>query len=335
MRASVLFPPVTSPNVPRLRLYALVGVAALAAAGATVGITLATRTDVPKTAPPVGARAGAPPLLLELGVRTDPEARALRRAAALYDDGELHRAGLVFGGYHSVEAEVGSALAAWPQGFRELRQLAQTYPRNPLVQLHYGLALYWRGEAARARTAWRAARAAADSPYAIRASDLLYPNFPRGIPIFVPSFRAPAQLDRLSAPRQLAFLERRARAGGARARLLYGVALQRLGHQLSARREYELARQAAPADAEPLVAGAVARFDKANPAAAFSRLGPLARRFPASQSVRFHLGLLLLWLGEVDQAKSQLRRALGSGPASPLGIEARRFLERLETVRTG
>jgi tetratricopeptide (TPR) repeat protein len=318
-----------------LRLYALVGAAALAAAGATVGITLATRSEVTKAPPQTGARTGVPPLLLELGVRTDPEARALRRAAALYDDGELHRAGLVFNRYHSVEAEIGSALATWPQGFAELGQLAQAYPRSPLVQLHYGLALYWRGETARARVAWRAARAAADSPYAIRASDLLYPNFPRGVPIFVPSFRAPAELDRLSPPRQLAFLERRARAGGARAKLLYGVALQRLGHQLSARREYELAVRATPADAEPLVAGAVARFDKANPAAAFSRLGPLARRFPSSQSVRFHLGLLLLWLGEVDQARSQLRRARAFAPSSLLGTEAGRFLDRLETVRTG
>jgi hypothetical protein len=79
---------------------------------------------------------------------------------------------------------------------------------------------------------------------------------------------------------------------------------------------------------------AVGRFDKADPSRTFSRLGPLARRYPRSQSVRFHLGLSLLWLGSVRQAKRELRLARVAGPKTTLGVEASRFLERLQGVST-
>jgi tetratricopeptide (TPR) repeat protein len=317
---------------PRVRLYGAVILASLAAAGLTVGVTLATRTATPKRPP---AHRGLPPFSLELGVRTDPEAMALRRAASLYDAGKAHEAGLIFDRYHSVEAEVGADLSVWPEGFPELRQLAATFPRSSFAQLNYGLALYWRGEEAAAAAAWRTARAAQpDTPYAIRAEDLLHPNFPRGLPTFVPSFPAPAGLGRLAPPRQLASLARDARAGGVRDKLLYGVALQRLGHQLSALRQYEAAAAIAPGDAEPRVAVAVARFDKGDPSRAFSRLGPLARRYPKSQTVRFHLGLCLLWLGSVKEAKHQLGLAQKAGPRTTLGVEAGQFLARLKKVGT-
>ncbi len=195
--------------------------------------------------------------------------------------------------------------------------------------------MYWRGDQAGAQAAWRAARKAQpDTPYALRAEDLLYPNFPRGLPDFVPSFPAPAGIGRLSPPRQLALLERRARSGGVRDELLYGVGLQRLGRQLSALREFRKAAALAPADPEPKVAVAVARFDKAAPSRTFSRLGPLARRYPKSQTVRFHLGVCLLWLGSVDEARRQLRLARAAGPKTTLGVQAQRFLAQLKSVGT-
>lgn len=306
------------------RRYVITAFAALAAAGLTVGLTLATRT----TPPQPHKQAGMPPLLLDFGVRTDSEAVALRRAADLYDGGKPGQAAPVFGRYRSLEAEVGSALATWPGGFGDLATLARAHPRSSLVQLAYGLALYWRGDQAGAEEAWRTARTAQpDTPYSLRAEDLLHPNFPRGLPNFVPSFRPPPALSRLSPPRQLDFL--RAHATDVRGKLLYGVALQRLGHQLSALREFEAAAALAPSDAEPRVAVAVGRFDKADPSRTFSRLGPLAKRYPRSQSVRFHLGLSLLWLGSVKKAKDELRLARDEGPRTALGTEARRFLERL------
>jgi hypothetical protein len=80
---------------------------------------------------------------------------------------------------------------------------------------------------------------------------------------------------------------------------------------------------------EAQVAAAVGRFDKARPAEAFSRLGPLTRRFPSRATVRFHLGLLRLWSGEVKEAKRQLLRATRVEPGSALAGEAKRYLDEL------
>jgi hypothetical protein len=134
------------------------------------------------------------------------------------------------------------------------------------------------------------------------------------------------------------FLTRAARRDDPRAKLLYGLALQRLGHRISARRQYDAAARLAPRNADAQVAAAVGRFDKARPAAAFSRLGPLTRRFPHAASVRFHLGLLLLWLarnqpGSLEEGKHQLRLARGKEPGSRLAREAKRLLAGLENVR--
>jgi tetratricopeptide (TPR) repeat protein len=129
---------------------------------------------------------------------------------------------------------------------------------------------------------------------------------------------------------QLGILRRWAARGvdGNRAlgHVLYGVALQRLDHPLSARREFDRAAELAPDDVEALAAAAVGRFEKADPSAAFSRLGPLARRFPESATVRFHLGLLLIWIGSVRQAKKELRLATTVEPRSPLVASAKTYL---------
>jgi Flp pilus assembly protein TadD len=99
---------------------------------------------------------------------------------------------------------------------------------------------------------------------------------------------------------------------------------------VSARRELAAAAALAPKDPEALTAAAVGRFDKDRPQDAFSRLGPLARRYPQSGTVRFHLGLLLLWMGRVDEAKVQLRRAAAVEPGSVPAKQAQEFLDRLE-----
>ena len=49
-------------------------------------------------------------------------------------------------------------------------------------------------------------------------------------------------------------------------------------------------------------------------------------------TVRVHLGLMLLWMGQVDAAKAQLRQAKAIAPRNPLGREADRFLNRLESI---
>ena len=316
----------------RGRVFFLVALAAAVASGVVVIGVLATRSNVPSVKP----RPGRPPLSLELGLRSDPEARALQRAQMLYARGEPKQAEAIFERYHSVEAQVGSAFAAWPSGtVSRLETLAAAHPRSSLVALHLGLALYWSRRDADAVTAWRGAqRLQPDTPYAVRASDFLHPRFAPGLPVFVPSFPLPARIEALSARRQLAALEQAARGGGAHARILYGVALQKLGRPRSAERQFAAAAQAAPSDPDARVAAAVGRFDKSNPALAFSRLGPLVRVFPHAQTVRFHLGLLLVWMAQVGQARVELQQARAENPATPLGRQAAQYLAALGRLGT-
>ncbi len=90
----------------------------------------------------------------------------------------------------------------------------------------------------------------------------------------------------------------------------------------------------APADVEAQVAGAVGAFDKERPATAFGRLGPLTRRFPQEPTVRFHLGVLLLWTGRIDEAERQFRLASRTQPGSALAREAERYLETIRHARS-
>jgi tetratricopeptide (TPR) repeat protein len=310
------------------RVILVVAIALAAAAGVVGGAALFGDEEPDAARPP-----GVPPVLLDLGVRTDPEARELRRGAQLHSRGRQAEAREVFARQEGLQAEAAEAIAAWPDGTLErLEELALLHPRSGAVQFHLGLARFWSRDADGAVKAWRAARTRdPDSAFAVRAGDLLFRGFPPGIPIFVPSFSAPPSVRSLRAPAQLASLERMARRSDPRAKVLYGVALQRLDRPLSARRQFFQAARLAPRDPDSLVAEAVGRFDKEHPERAFSRLGPLARRFPRAASVRFHLGLLLLWLGNVEEAERQLTRATRLGP--PLSREATRLLDRLEAVQ--
>jgi tetratricopeptide (TPR) repeat protein len=322
---------------PRTRVFLIVGAVATGAALATVGGTvLLSRGQGTTAEASAGLRSGRPPLALDLGVRTDPEAAALRRATALYAKGKLRDAHALFLRYDSLQAQVGAAVAGWPEGtLAALDRLAREHPGSGVVRLHLGLALLWSRRDADALAQWRRAlRVDPDSPAALEAENLLYPKLFRGRPVFVPDFAAPPQLARLSPPQALAFLARGARARDARARLLYGVALQRLGRFVSAEREFRAAAAIAPRDPDTRVAAAVGLFAKADPSRAFSRLGPLVRVFPHAATVRFHLGLLLLWLGEGDRAKQELRLARTDSPRSIVGREANSFLVRLAGVGT-
>jgi hypothetical protein len=55
------------------------------------------------------------------------------------------------------------------------------------------------------------------------------------------------------------------------------------------------------------------------------------RVFPHAQTVRFHLGLLLLWIRELPKAREELQKALSEGPGTPLGKRASQLLEVLGT----
>jgi tetratricopeptide (TPR) repeat protein len=211
----------------------------------------------------------------------------------------------------ALSRDVREAVGSVPR----LRALASAHPASSFVRLNLGLALFWQRDDAGALAAWKQAkRLQPDTPSAVRAGDLLHPDSPRGLPQFQPSFvRAQTPVQR---------------------RLVQGVRLQQSGRPLSAEREFAAAAALAPRDADAQVAAAVGLYDKDRPAVAFGRLGPLVRRFPHVQTVRFHLGLLSIWLGAFAQARRELRLAVAEDPHSGFAREARVLLKRLENVRT-
>ena len=315
-----------------MRTYVLVALAAAGTAALVVGLVAFTRTSPRAAAETSTTTPGrAPALVLDLGLRTDPEAVALRRANRLYSAGRRRAAGRIFARYKSVDAQVGAAVSAWPdRTLARLDELATRHPSSGVVLLHLGLAQVASRKASAAQAAWRKVlERDPDSEAAVQAESLLHPRFAPGRPPFVPSSGLPAELVGLSPARQLAALDRAARGHDAKAKLLYGSVLQRLGRPVSAERQFAAASRLAPGDAEAQTAAAVGLFSKAKPELAFSRLGPLAPRFPRSQTVRFHLGELLLWIGQLDKARQELRLARREGPSTQLGRTAAEFLAKL------
>lgn len=211
-------------------------------------------------------------------------------------------------------AAVRAALANDPKtAARELEQLAVTAPNDPVVQFNYGSVLFCAGFVADAEQAWRAAKKAGrDTYYEMKSDVILHPRFFAPTDGLYPVFEQ-QRTDPL---------------------LLRGVILQRQGHQHSAERVYARAARLHPNDDEAQVAAAVGLFDEDNLSAAFSHLGPLVKRFPHSQSVRFHLGLLLAWTGQRTQATKEFRLARALGPGTRLGREANLFLRGLVTSGT-
>jgi len=318
----------------RTRITLIVAVLALVIGAAVAGITAATSGDPSGSAveaPKV--RPGLPPLSLDLGVRVDREALDLRQAVGLYEAGKRADAEKLFARHDSLEARIGETFSRWPDGtVARLTQLSGLHPKSAAVQLNLGIAQFWSGEDG-AKASWQsAAELEPDTAYAVTAGNLLHPEYARNLPIFVPVKQAPAAIRRLAPPVLFATIQRRARNGTVADRLFYGVALQRLGRQISAGRVYSGAARAAPNDPEARVAAAVGLFDKAQPARAFSRLGPLTRTFPKAATVRFHLGLLLLWSGQVKEARRQLRLVGSVDPGSPLTGVAKRYLDELKAA---
>jgi tetratricopeptide (TPR) repeat protein len=321
------------------RARVLVGLAAAVAAAVVVGVAVLQGEDESAPTTTTEAERAAPPLELGLAARSDDEAEALRQAERLLDEGD-RAAGrdrfeeLLAENPESVEAAVGAAIASWPDGTVErLETLASERPQLGVVQLHLGLALLAGGNEEGARAAWREAeRVEPDSPAALRAEDLLNPQFAPGRPPFVAPLAAPPELEGLSPEEQLAELEREAGTGGLEERLVYGIALQRVGRPVSARAAFASALDANPESLPAKVADAIARFDKDDPSQAFSRLGPLADA-DEDGVVRYHLGLALSWLGQVEEATRQLRLAREADPGGFYGREAQRLLDRLEEVQ--
>jgi tetratricopeptide (TPR) repeat protein len=313
-------------------------VAACAVAAAAIAIVGALLQGGEGSAAPEAARAEGDPPPLELDVYPgERRARALRAAERAYDAGRLGDASARFERVlrdvpGSLEAAVGAAVAGWPDGTVDrLRTLAAEAPASALVRLHLGLALGASGDAQAARREWRlAVEREPDTSWAVQADSLLHPDLAPGLPFFLPSAEPPERLRRLTPLAQLAALEKRAERGGADDDyLVLGSVFQRLGRPVSARAAFDRALARRPENIEARVAAAVGRFDKDDPSQAFSRLGPLSRDYPRAAVVRFHLGLMLLWIRAIDEAERQLRAAARAEPASLWGREADKLLTSL------
>lgn len=209
-------------------------------------------------------------------------------------------------GTPAVNAAVRRAMTS----LRKLEQLESRHPSDAAVQINFGRALICAGYLDDATQALEAAkRTGRDTQYEIDADQLLHPTFfQNGYPVFQPS-------------------------SGKDPLLVRGAILQRQGHQHSAERLYAKAARLHPDEVEAQVAAAVGRFDEDNPSAAFSRLGPLSKRFPQSQVVRYYLGLLLVWIGERDQAVAEFRKTVQLGPATPIGRQVQALLRQIAQSR--
>jgi tetratricopeptide (TPR) repeat protein len=321
------------------RVLVVVLLAAVVAAGAVVGATVlqtrGERTTIPGSV--TKPRAGPPLLELELGVRDDPEARALARAQTLLDrEHDPVRAAAIFRRYHSVEAQLGLAFARWrgPSSLASVKTLAAAHPKNPATVLNLGWADYQAGRNADAVEAWRTtASAFPDSPYGVDAEDALHPGIP-GLPPIVTGLSLPHAIANLPASQQLDALRRAAAKPEVPAKLLYGSALWTLERPISAERAFAAAARLAPHDAVARAAAAVALFSKADPVRAFAHLGPLTAVFPRSAAVEFHLGVLLLYIDERGKAARHLRAAVADGPQSPYAKPARTLLASLANTRS-
>lgn len=205
-------------------------------------------------------------------------------------------------GTPAVNAAVRNAMGS----VSKLEQLENRYPKDAAVQINFGRALICAGYLDDASQALEAAKhAGRDTQYEIDADQLLHPTFFQyGYPVFKPS-------------------------SGSDPLLVQGALLQREGHQHSAERLYAKAARLHPNEVEAQVAAAVGRFDEDNPSAAFSHLGPLSKRFPHSQVVRYYLGLLLVWIGERQQAVTEFRKTVQLGPATPLGRQVQALLRQI------
>ncbi len=207
-------------------------------------------------------------------------------------------------------AQVRAAMARSPRdAARLLEPYAQQHPKDPVVQFNDALALYCGGYVAEAASAFRQAKKAGRNTYYEVVSDnLLHPQY----------FQPP------SGAGYPAF-----QYDGSDKLLVQGQIAQRQFHQHTAERLWARAAALRPDDADAQVAAAVGRFDEDDLSASFSRLGPLVERFPRSQTVRFHLGLLSAWTGQRALALQEFRLAERLGPRTSLGRAAGEFVSQL------
>ena len=206
------------------------------------------------------------------GSATTPRRGSSAAQSSSTRPGAQRRRERIFDRYDSLEAKLGAAFAAWPGTEDRSRAARRALPsQRARPAARRARAPLGRRPARRAR-AWREARdVEPDTPYAVWADDLIHPELAPGLPVFTPSFPIGPGRHAGGAARDAASRPQPAWPA------VYGIALQRLGRPVSARRAFAEALRLAPNNVDALVADAVGRYEKSDPAGAFGRLGPLTR----------------------------------------------------------
>ena len=192
---------------------------------------------------------------------------------------------------------------------------------SPFARYELGVVQLWAGRLPQATAALKAVRDAdRESFYGVKADDLLHPTMQPGYPLFVPADPPPdgATLESLKAAAAAA-------PNDAKAQLQYGSSLQSAGRRKAALAVYGQALKADPTSIESQVALAVAAFSKDDPAKAFGTVGPLVRDQRGDPSPRFHLAMMLLWIGQPDKAQAEFRQVANEAKGTRLARLAEFF----------
>jgi hypothetical protein len=311
----------------RRRLLIVLAIALAVGLAAAAGVLLANSGGGGGAATAAGggcrALSGAPPLALQLpgGVAPQGNQAVSRAAERLLAPGD-------------ARIGVARAMLAYPSagGDATLRALHALDQTQPAVRLYEALTELWAGHCTQAVSALRRLRTSdMYGFYGTIADNTLHaPGQRANYPIYLPPQGTPtgslahlqalvrAHPDQGSAWLGLAYAEQRQW-------LKHRQARYRLAAQAAARR----ALQADPTGVSPRVAVAVLTYDKDNPAASFSVLGPLVQQASDPTEIRFHLGELLYWLNQDTDAVAQWRQVVDDSPTSIYGRTAAALMSRI------
>jgi tetratricopeptide (TPR) repeat protein len=264
---------------------------------------------------------GNPPLVLDLpGKPTDGSTEAQLKAAERRLPAD------------DVRVAVAQAIAGYAAGDAQatidaLRKLPQD---DAVVAFHLGIAELWAGDPKDAQAALRHAKQL--DPYGFygeRADNALHYNMPRGYPWYFP----PSSPKQRPSPAKLR-AEVKANPGDSAAWLELAVAIEQQ-HRLAAIAAARKAVEASPTAVSPRVALAVLTFDKDRPATSMGQLGPMLQQDENNTGIRFHVGLLSLWIGLTTQALGEFRQVLREDPNGPYAKLSQSFIDRLDTSSGG
>ncbi|MGZ4481049.1 MAG: tetratricopeptide repeat protein, partial [Gaiellales bacterium] len=228
----------------------------------------------------------------------------------------------------SVEAAVAAAVRGYDpaQPDRAVAALQRLPQNNATVVFHLGEVQLWAGDRrAAAETFIRVERLDPCGFYGRIVDGLLFSS---ELPCYPPYVSA-TQRRGMTPARLRQAVSDHPRDAEAWVRL---AASEQFSHRAAAVRAARRAVELDPTGISPRIALAVISFDKANPAATMGVLGPLSQQAPSNPELRFHMGVVLLWLRQTEDALAQFRQALADDPHGSYGSAARQFLDKLKGV---